>query len=67
MGKTSNRETYRKEQEPRTKRRKIEKERANEVIIPSKQQLDKLLGSDPWKDVWSDLTEEQDLDYYPQD
>lgn len=54
MGKTSTRETYRKEQEPRTKRRKIEEERANEVIIPSKQQLDKLL-------------EEQDLDYYPQD
>lgn len=56
MGKTIARETYRKEQEPRTRRRKIEEERANEVAIPSKQQLDKLLITD----------EDQDLDYYPE-
>lgn len=56
VGKTIARETYRKEQEPRTRRRKIEEERANEVTIPSKQQLDKLLITD----------EDQNLDYYPE-
>lgn len=56
MGKTIARETYRKEQEPRTRRRKIEEERANEVTIPSKQQLDTLLITD----------EDQNLDYYPE-
>lgn len=55
VGKTIARETYRKEQEPRTRRRKIEEERANEVTIPSKQQLDKLL-----------TTEDAELDYYPE-
>lgn len=46
MGKTATRETYRKEREPRTRRRKIEEERANEVTIPSKQQMDTLIIED---------------------
>lgn len=44
MGKTAVRETYRKEQEARTKRRKIEEARAREVTIPSKSQMDQLLS-----------------------
>jgi hypothetical protein len=45
VGKTATRETYRKEREPRTRRRKIEEARANEVTIPSKQQMDNLTAT----------------------
>lgn len=44
MGKTAVRETYRKEQEARTKRRKIEEARVREVTIPPKSQMDQLLS-----------------------
>lgn len=54
MGKTATRETYLKEREPRTRRRKIEEARANEVTIPSKQQMDNL------------ITEEQDYADFPE-
>lgn len=54
LGKTAVRETYRKEQEARTKRRKIEEARAREVTIPSKSQMDQLLSE---VDAHADLDE----------
>lgn len=39
MSKTKDKETYKKEREPRSHRRKIEEERIKEVKIPSRNQL----------------------------
>ena len=43
MSKTSkDKDTYKHERAPRTKRRKVEQEREREVVIPSRQQINKL-------------------------
>ena len=39
MSKTKDKQTYKKEREPRTHKRKIEEERIKEVKIPSRNQL----------------------------
>lgn len=52
MSKTAkDRETYKKERQPRTKKRKIESEREREVEIPSRQSLGSWGYSDDKEDI----------------
>lgn len=44
MSKTlEGKQTYKREDQPRTRKRKVEEERATEVVLPSRQQLSQIL------------------------